>query len=375
MELLRLGEDNATRNLWVANKSTGPGHCRPQDRNLEALFNNSEKNCFKLGTVQTVMNKASMIQERERCHQNLKDEFCANKKAKPNIHRFQADSFIRLRACWRRGLDLLFSELTECHANKIDNVELHSLHSTASLINSELVDVVSTGRDRVDKFVSVKITQEGGWMLENPKFSEVLTVPRATTARQHKAALNHANQQIEAMAGLLLQSTGMQVAMSESCQPVQLLKKDGKSLHFAKKSDLTLWLYKNYEAAFLNEQDFIKATDSLDNVTCMIRDCMFDFRLLRIPSCTFKEMCSLVFDQTVLPVIRKFANKTRHFTLIQTFDRRADQTKGCTEATRATVPISPLQYSGFRISDSERIKAYSTCWLDRDNYHNLCASM
>ena len=78
-------------------------------------------------------------------------------------------------------------------------------------------------------------------------------------------------------------------------------------------------------------------------------------------------MCSLVFDQTVLPVIRKFANKTRHFTLIQTFDRLADPTKGCTEATRATVPISPLQYSGFQISDSERIKAYSTCWLDRDN--------
>ncbi len=101
---------------------------------------------------------------------------------------------------------------------------------------------MSTGRDRVDKFVSVKITQEGGWMLENPKFSEVLTVPRPITARQHKAALNHANLQIEAMACLLLQSTGMQVAMSESCQPVQLLKKDGKSLHFAKKSDLTLWL-------------------------------------------------------------------------------------------------------------------------------------
>eukprot|EP00112_Aurelia_sp_Birch-Aquarium-sp1_P022304 Seg625.3 transcript_id=Seg625.3/GoldUCD/mRNA.D3Y31 product="hypothetical protein" protein_id=Seg625.3/GoldUCD/D3Y31 len=54
--------------LWVSNKSDYPGHCRPQDQNLEALFNNSAKNCFKLGTVQNVVNKASLIQERETCH-------------------------------------------------------------------------------------------------------------------------------------------------------------------------------------------------------------------------------------------------------------------------------------------------------------------
>ena len=51
--------------LWVADKSSKPGHCRPQDHNLEAMFNNSVKNCFKLGTFENVLNKASMIQERQ----------------------------------------------------------------------------------------------------------------------------------------------------------------------------------------------------------------------------------------------------------------------------------------------------------------------
>eukprot|EP00794_Sanderia_malayensis_P011535 gene11535-12728_t len=88
------------------------------------------------------------------------------------------------------------------------------------------------------------------------------------------------------MSGLLLQATGMQVSLSEDCKPIQLLKKDGKSLHFAKKSDLASWLYRNYESAFLNETLFDKETDSLNNVTCMIRDCMFDFRHLKIPTCT-----------------------------------------------------------------------------------------
>ncbi len=74
MKHLRPFEETAIRTLWVSNKSSTPGHWRPQDQNLEAMFNNSAKNCFKLGTVPNVLNKSSMIQEREQCHANLKEE-------------------------------------------------------------------------------------------------------------------------------------------------------------------------------------------------------------------------------------------------------------------------------------------------------------
>ena len=74
--------------LWVSNKSDYPGHCRPQDQNLEALFNNSAKNCFKLGTVQNDVNKASLIQERETYHANLKEELLITNSQwrKPTTH-------------------------------------------------------------------------------------------------------------------------------------------------------------------------------------------------------------------------------------------------------------------------------------------------
>eukprot|EP00794_Sanderia_malayensis_P010665 gene10665-11794_t len=341
MHSLRPHEECGIRNLWVSNKSSKPGHCRPQDQSLEAQFNNSAKNCFKLGTVENVSNKASMIQERELCHKNLKDELSVNKhKVKPSIHQFKADSFIHLRACWRKGLNEIFKDLTKGVVNESNLITLTSMHSKNIIVNPELLNVRKIGEDRVNRFVSVKIAQVDGWQLQTPTFSEVLTVPRAITARQQKAALNHANQQVEVMSRLLLQATGMQVSLSEDCKPIQLLKKDGKSLQLAKKSDLTSWLYKNYESAFLNETLFDKETDSLNNVTCMIRDCMFDFRHLKIPTCTYEDMSSLIIDQTV--IARKFANRNRHFTFIQTFDRRADQTKGCTEVTRASVRISPF---------------------------------
>ena len=169
------------------------------------------------------------------------------------------------------------------------------------------------------------------------------------------------------MAGLLLQSTGMQVTLFDSYTPIQPLKKNGKNFRFAKKSDLTLWLFKHYESAFLNDRQFNSATESHNNVTCMIQDCMFVFRHLDIPTCTYREMASIMLDKTVIPNVRKYGNKDQHFTLIQTFVRRADQTKGCTESTRASVSVSPLEYSGIQIDEREQIKAFKTCWLDRDN--------
>ena len=155
--------------------------------------------------------------------------------------------------------------------------------------------------------------------------------------------------------------------LQKSSKPVQLLREDGVSLHFAKMSDLTLWLFKSYESAFLNDPSFETATNALNDITCMIRDCMFDFRNLKIPTCTYKEMINRIIQQTVLPILRKYANKERHFTFIQTFDHRADQTKGCTEATRASVPISSLEYTGVHVDENEQIKSYNTRWLDRDN--------
>ena len=296
-----------------------------------------------------------MIQERESCHQNLKAELGCNQTIRPKLHQFKADSFVCLRACWRKGLDN-FSNSTH------NNETLHSLHSPHNVLNPNLKNIVAIEEDRVDKFVCVKITQPNGWFLENSKFPEVLTIPQAMTPRQQKSALNHASQQIEVMSGLLVQSTGMQVTMSDSCEPVQFLKKDGKSLHFAKKSDLTSWLFKQHETAFVNESDLIKDTDSLNSVTCMIRDCMFDFPHLKIPTCTYKEMCSLIIDQTVKHILLKYVNKDRHFTFIQKFDHRADQTKGCTEATRASVPVSPLEYTCLLFDKNEVIKAYNTRW-------------
>ena len=93
---------------------------------------------------------------------------------------------------------------------------------------------------------------------------------------------------------------------------------------------------------------------------------MFDFRNLEIPTCTYKEMALQMIKKTVLPIASVYGNKNKHFTLIQTFDRRADQTKGCTEATRACNPISPLEYSDVQIDSNELIKSYKTRWLDRD---------
>ena len=368
MFLLRPFEESNVRTLWVSNKSSEPGHCRPHDQNLEALFNNSAKNCFKLGTVQNVLSKASMIQERELCHNNLKTELrIAEYKAKPSTHRLKITSFIRLRACWQKGLEKVFNSLLKHKADDFIPKEMHGLHSINESINFDLTNVREIREKRVDKFVSVKVGQVDGWKLENPKFPEILTVQRSPTKRQQKAALNHAKQQVEVMSELLLQSTGMQVSMSDTSKPIQLLKKDGASLHFAKKSDLTLWLFKSSELSFLNSQSFESATDNLKNVTCMIRDCMFDFRSLKIPTCSYKEMCFRMIEETVIPFAHKYANKSTHFTFIQTFDRRADQTKGCTEATRTSMLTSPLEYSGVQVDQNELIKSYATRWLDRDN--------
>ena len=340
MAQLRPAEHEAIQNLWVVNKCSSPGHCRPQDQNLEAMFNNSAKNCFKLGTVQNVLNKSSLIQERERCHKNLKDDLSlSNSTAKPKKHEFRISSIARLRASWRKGLAQIFKKLKQHSQEEPTEPSIVSLHSDSVILNPDLVNARETGRERLEKFVAVKVTQKNGWCLENPKVSEMCSAPKAQTSRQKNAALNQAKVQVEAMSSLLLQSTGMQATLSENCIPPQLLKKDGKSLHFSKKSDITSWLFRNFNAAFF-DQEKLDAYCSADKcVSCVIRDCMFDFRNLDIPTCTYKEMALLMIKKTVLPIASVYANKNRHFTLIQTFDRRADRTKGCTEATRASTPI------------------------------------
>ena len=81
-----------------------------------------------------------MIQEREQCHSNLKAELDINNfKAKPSKHQFRADSFIRLRACWQRGLSKNFEKLKVNSANEdFELTEMYALHSNTDVINLEL---------------------------------------------------------------------------------------------------------------------------------------------------------------------------------------------------------------------------------------------
>ena len=81
------------------------------------------------------------------------------------------------------------------------------------------------------------------------------------------------------------------------------------------------------------------------------------------------EMCQPMKKRKVLPIANAYANQTRHFTLIQTFDHRADQRKRCTEVTGASIPGSLLQYNGIQIDQLEQVKCYKTKWLEGDFGH------
>ena len=131
---------------------------------MEALFNNSANNCFKLGTVQNVLNKASIIQERELCHRNLKQELdIDNCWTIPSKHQFKAGSFTPLHACWGRGLKVVFENLQLAKSSFNDQpVQLNALHSINNAINHDVVNVEEIGKDRIKKFVSVKIAQLDG---------------------------------------------------------------------------------------------------------------------------------------------------------------------------------------------------------------------
>ena len=92
-----------------------------------------------------------------------------------------------------------------------------SWHSDSVILNPDLVNARETGRERLEKFVAVEVTQKTGWCLENPKFSEICSAPMAQTSRQKHAALNQAKVHVEAMSSLVLQSTGMHATLSENC--------------------------------------------------------------------------------------------------------------------------------------------------------------
>ena len=111
---------------------------------------------------------------------------------KANEHKIRPDSFIHLRAAWQKYLQELFAELK---SNKVENNTESSSHALRSQekLNDELVAVRQLAKSRLEKFFAVKILQENGWCLENPKVSEIVTVPSAITARQQKAAMNQAN--------------------------------------------------------------------------------------------------------------------------------------------------------------------------------------
>ena len=70
-----------------------------------------------------------MIQEREKCHRNLKIELASDNKSKPTMHRFQRNSFIRSRAAWHKGLLTLFQELKANKQENLDNSQEISLNT------------------------------------------------------------------------------------------------------------------------------------------------------------------------------------------------------------------------------------------------------
>ena len=86
------------------------------------------------------------------------------------------------------------------------------------------------------------------------------------------------------MSTLLLESSGLQVTLSVTSTPNQLLKGDGKSWHFSKKSDLTQWLLKSTSMYFAMRQIFltytVKYCPEADNVTILLLQQKLIYKLI-----------------------------------------------------------------------------------------------
>ena len=75
-----------------------------------------------------------------------------------------------------------------------------------------------------------------------------------------------------------------------------------------------------------------------------------------------------LYQRTASPYLSQVGGKSENrFTLIQTFDRRADRTKGITEANGQSAPKAQLEYSEQRVSMQDHVKNYVTMRLDREN--------
>ena len=118
-----------------------------------------------------------------------------NSMVKPGKHKFRSSSIARLRASWRRGLAHIFQSIKESNQEEPTAQNVVSLHSDSVILNPDLVNARETGKERLKKFMAVKMTQKNGWCLENLKFSEMCSVQKAKTSRQKNTALNQAKVQ------------------------------------------------------------------------------------------------------------------------------------------------------------------------------------
>ena len=365
--ILRPHERDALKVLFVSNKSKEKEKCQPQDKNLETEFNNASKNAFKLATVQTILSRSATIQEKHESHKNLQIEIGRKRKAYKNKAKqiLNPNRVIRLHACWRKA----FKELSLCSFKDPQDANKHAIccpFDAAIKINQDISNAKSKGVEHLERVVEVKEMKKNGWRFQNPSFPEIHTVQKEPSRRQITAALNHARQQIQAMSQVLTQS-GLQATLSAHSKPPQLLKPNGE-LNFGKKADLTTWLLKTYPIAFVNEDQLKELTGNYKLVDCMIRDCMFDFRGAKVKSGSMENVLGNLYQRTASPYLTQFGGKSENqFTLIQTFDRRADKTKGSTEANRQSALKAPLVYSGQRVSMKDHVKNYATMWLDREN--------
>ena len=66
-----------------------------------------------------------------------------------------------------------------------------TLRTNVGNCNRHLTKVREIENDMVAKIISVKTTQQGGWRLQNPKFSLGSTVPRSIAKRHPKTTLSN----------------------------------------------------------------------------------------------------------------------------------------------------------------------------------------
>eukprot|EP00795_Rhopilema_esculentum_P003911 gene3911-15234_t len=150
-----------------------------------------------------------------------------------------------------------------------------SYSSIASQLHEALVDVASKSMKQATEEVKMKegtadIAASFGGTWQKPDNVSAISISSEKVLDYEVKSKN--------VKAVMHKSTGKQATLSENCTPPQVLKKDGIVLHFAKKSDITSWLFKHSSSAFFDQEKLEDFCSRTTGVSCMIRDCMFDIR-------------------------------------------------------------------------------------------------